>query len=191
MRHDDDGSTVSLWMATSDVPTFAPLQDDLDADVVVVGAGIAGLTTAYLLACDGRSVVVLDDGSIGGGQTKRTTAHLASALDDRFTRLEHLHGTEGARLAWQSHVAAIDRIEAIVRAEQIECGFERLDGFLCRGEGEDLVTLEREFDATQRAGYATVELLEHAPIAGLEGPCLRFPDQAQFHPLRYLAGLAR
>jgi glycine/D-amino acid oxidase-like deaminating enzyme/nitrite reductase/ring-hydroxylating ferredoxin subunit len=190
MRHDHDGLSVSPWMATNDVPTFAPLFDDLDADVVVVGAGIAGLSTAYLLACEGRSVVVLDDGSIGGGQTKRTTAHLSSAIDDRFVRLERLHGAETTRLAWQSHAAAIDRIDAIVRAENIECGFARLDGFLCLGAGQERSVIDEEFDAVRRAGYASVELLEHSPIAGLEGPCLRFPDQAQFDPLRYLTGLA-
>lgn len=191
MRHDDDGCTVSPWMATTNVSTFAPLLADLETDVVVVGAGIAGLSTAYMLAREGRSVAVLDDGSIGGGQTKRTTAHLASAIDDRFARLEQLHGTETTRLAWQSHAAAIDRIDAIVRADNIQCGFERLDGFLCLGTGQKPSVIESELDAARRAGYASVELLEHPPVAGLEGPCLRFPDQAQIHPLRYLDGLAR
>jgi glycine/D-amino acid oxidase-like deaminating enzyme len=92
--------------------------------------GSPGLTTAYLLGREGEGVVVLDDGPIGGGETGRTTAHLASALDDRFTELERLHGEIGAKLAAESHAAAIDRIEAIVRDEHIDCDFERLDGFL-------------------------------------------------------------
>src|ERR1043165_5657654 len=102
------------------------------------------MTTAYLLGREGESVVVLDDGEIGGGMTGRTTAHLVNALDDRYFELERLHGEEGARLAAESHTAAIDRIAAIVRTESIDCDFERLDGYLfLHPEGKE-ETLDRE-----------------------------------------------
>src|SRR3954447_23845035 len=120
MGTESSGQTTSVWMATTVVPQQAALGEDAAADVCVVGAGIAGMTTAYLLAREGRSVVVLDDGPIAGGQTQRTTAHLSNALDDRYFEIERLHGTEGARLAAESHTAAIDRIGAIVRDEQIQ-----------------------------------------------------------------------
>src|SRR5206468_4882918 len=120
--------STSVWMATATVPQQQPLPADTRADVCVVGAGIAGLTTAYLLARAGRSVVVLDDGPVAGGQTQRTTAHLSNAIDDRYFEIERLHGERGAQFAAESHTAAIDRIEAITRAEHIDCDFERLDG---------------------------------------------------------------
>jgi glycine/D-amino acid oxidase-like deaminating enzyme/nitrite reductase/ring-hydroxylating ferredoxin subunit len=187
----DSGQSTSIWMATT--PTFAQsaLTGDTRADVCVVGAGIAGMTTAYLLACEGKSVIVLDDGPIGGGQTQRTTAHLSNAIDDRYVEMERLHGENGARLAAESHTAAIDRIEAIVRAEDIACDFERLDGYLFAPAGDSAEVLERELKAARRAGLTSVELLPRVPVdfAAL-GPCLRFPRQGQFHPLRYLLGLA-
>src|SRR5256885_1817594 len=130
MPYEHSGRTVSVWMATQAVPTFEPLRQNTTADVCIVGAGIAGLTTAYLLAQQGLSVVVLDDGPILSGETERTTAHLVSALDDRFFELEKMHGKEGARLAAQSHSAAIDKIESIATTEQIACDFSRLDGYL-------------------------------------------------------------
>ncbi|MDP2390214.1 MAG: FAD-dependent oxidoreductase, partial [Acidobacteriota bacterium] len=99
-----------VWESTASVPAFSPLVADVTADVCVVGAGIAGLTTAYLLTQVGKSVVVLDDGRVGSGATAVTTAHLASALDDRYYHLERLHGEGGARLAAESHTAAIARI---------------------------------------------------------------------------------
>ena len=74
----------SVWMATANTPAQSPLTKDTSANVCIVGAGIAGLTTAYLLAREGKAVIVLDDGPIGGGMTARTTAHLTNALDDRF-----------------------------------------------------------------------------------------------------------
>lgn len=124
MQHADDGRTLSVWMA-EEAPRFpAPLEGTLEMDVCVVGGGIAGLSTAYEVVRAGFSVVVLEDGSLGGGQTRRTTAHLSSAIDDRFTEIERVHGVEGARVAAQSHAAAIDRIEAIVAEEGIACGFE-------------------------------------------------------------------
>ena len=161
----------------------------MSADVCVVGAGIAGLTTAYLLARAGRSVVVLDDGPAGSGQTSRTTAHLSCAIDDRIYEIERLHGELGARLAVASHASAIDRIEEIAAAEQISCDFQRLDGYLFLPPGEDGGILEREREAAVKAGLADVVLLS-AEQSGLGlGPCLRFPRQGQFHPLRYLYGL--
>src|SRR5262245_58395075 len=84
------GRSESVWIATTATPRFSPLASDLRADVCVVGAGIAGMTTAYLLTRRGGSVVVLDDGPVGCGQTSRTTAHLSNAIDDRYTEIERL-----------------------------------------------------------------------------------------------------
>jgi glycine/D-amino acid oxidase-like deaminating enzyme/nitrite reductase/ring-hydroxylating ferredoxin subunit len=183
--------SVSAWMSDSVIPELLPLTRDAQADVCIVGGGIAGLSTAYLLAREGKNVVVLDDGPIGGGQTQRTTAHLSNALDDRYEELEKVHGVEGARLAAESHTAAIERIDAIVRQERIECDFKRVDGYLFAPPGHPTDVLDRELAAARRAGLAGVELVARAPIPSFDsGPALRFPRQAQFHPLKYLAGLA-
>src|ERR687883_534698 len=188
----DNGQTTSVWMATADTPGAPRLEQDTQADVCVVGAGIAGLTTAYLLTREGRSVVVLDDGLTGGGMTARTTAHLSNALDDRFYELERLFGEQGARLAAESHTAAIDKIEEIVNAEQIDCEFERLDGYLFLHPQGTMKVLEDELPAAHRAGLTDVRRLERAPLDAFDtGACLHFPRQAQFHPLKYLAGLQR
>ena len=174
------------------MPLCAPLAENVHVDVCVVGAGIAGMTTAYLLARAGRSVAVLDDGPIGGGMTQMTSAHLTSMMDDRYFELERLHGRNGARLAAESHGAAIERIGNIAREERIECQFERVDGYLFLAEGDARQTLERELEAAHRAGLTGVTLVERAPFPAFEtGPCLRCPNQAQFHPLMYLAGLTQ
>ena len=188
----DSGQTTSLWMATANVPTYPPLAEDVQADVCVIGAGIAGLTAAYLLTLEGEQVIVLDDGPVGGGETGRTTAHLAPALDDRYANIERLHGRDGARLAAESHRAAVDHIEQIVDREGIECDFARLDGYLFLAPGQDEDLLASELEAARRAGLPGVYLVARAPLSSYDtGPALRFPDQAQFHPLRYLSGLAQ
>src|SRR5437016_565764 len=178
IMEDGSGESISVWMATANLPSYPVLTEDTQADVCIVGAGIAGMTTAYLLAREGKSVVILDDGSIGGGMTARTTAHLTNALDDRFYELERLFGEEGSRLAAQSHTVAIDRVEAIVREEKIDCEFERLDGYLFLPSNGKLQVLEDELPAAQRAGLTAVRWLDRAPLESFDtGPCLHFPRQ--------------
>ena len=186
------GPSSSLWMAKHAPPPFPSLDEDTSADVCIIGAGIAGLTTAYLLAREGKRVVVLDAADPGAGQTGRTTAHLASVLDDRFHELEKLHGEKGARLAAESHMAAINRIEAIVREERIACGFERVTGYLFAGPGQPREELEKELAAARRAGFADAAMVSRAPLGTFDtGPAIAFPAQAQFHPLDYLMTLAK
>ena len=181
----------SLWTATARMPVYPPLTASIRADVCVVGAGIAGLTTAYMLAKAGRSVVVLDDGPLASGMTAVTTAHLTNALDDRYFEIERLHGDQGLRLTADSHSAAIDQIETIVREESIDCDFRRVDGYLILAPEHEESLIDKELEAAHHAGIPEVEKLARAPIAAFNtGPCLRFPNQGQFHPLKYLAAVA-
>jgi glycine/D-amino acid oxidase-like deaminating enzyme/nitrite reductase/ring-hydroxylating ferredoxin subunit len=184
-------NTKSLWMKTISVRQRSRLERDTSADVCIVGAGIAGLTTAYLLAKAGRSVVLLDDGPVAGGQSQRTTAHLSNALDDRYYEVEKIHGVEGARLAAESHSAAIDCIESVVAEERVDCDFARLDGYLFVPPGEADDILDKELEAAHRAGLYDVKLVSRAPLQSFDtGRCLKFPRQGQFHPLKYFAALA-
>ncbi len=163
---------------------------EIEVDVCIVGAGIAGLSVAYQLAREKMRVLVLDDGPIGGGMTMLTSAHLASAVDDRFVEVEKNRGEEGARLAAASHSAAIDTIETICAREAIECNFERVDGYLFASPGDRTFQLAAEEEAARRAGL-TVERVPRAPIEDFDtGMALRFTRQAQFQPLLYLRGLA-
>lgn len=185
------GSTTSLWSKAAAALHRPALKEDAHAEVCVIGAGIAGLTTAYLLARAGLPVIVIDAGEIGGGETCRTTAHLVTALDLRYFDLERYHGERGAQLAAESHAAAIVQIEKIASEERIACKFERVDGFLFGAGDDDDGIVERELEAAHRAGLTGVERMSRAPLASFDtGPCLRFPDQAQFHPMMYLSGLA-
>jgi glycine/D-amino acid oxidase-like deaminating enzyme/nitrite reductase/ring-hydroxylating ferredoxin subunit len=172
-------------------PDFQSLQASESAQVCVIGAGIAGLTTAYLLQKAGKSVVVVDEGQIGAGETGRTSAHISNALDDRYFELERLHGEDGAHLAAQSHTAAIARIESLVKELQIDCDFARLDGYLFAADDNSHNVLLKELAAVERAGLRGVRWVKESPVAFPSGPCLIFPDQAVFHPLKYLSGLAQ
>ncbi|MBA3454624.1 MAG: FAD-dependent oxidoreductase [Deltaproteobacteria bacterium] len=186
----DGGVSSSLWI-DADVPAYDSAPES-ETDVCVIGAGIAGLTVAFELARRGVRVSVLDDGPIGGGETGRTTAHLASAVDDHYYELEQKFGEGGAKIVAESHSVAIDYIEAMVRELSIECEFERVDGYLIEPPGhhpDQRRVLDRELVAAQRAGLEC-EMVSSGPLPFDTGPALRFANQAQFHPMKYLRGLA-
>lgn len=184
----------SVWFTETQLP-FEKLERDERADVCIIGAGIAGLTTAYLLAKAGQKVIVVEDGLIASGETGRTTAHLANALDDRYYTLESMHSQKAAKLAAESHTAAINEIERITKEEGIDCDFARVDGFLFLpadgpAEDHDPDLLRKELAAAKRAGLS-VEMVKEAPVPGFgTGGAIRFPKQGVLHPIKYLNGVA-
>jgi len=175
----------SIWSEIHAAPSPGPLPHEVE--VLVIGAGIAGLTTAYQLVRRGVKVVVVDDGPIGGGETVRTSAHLASAVDDRFVELAKDFGDAGAQIVAESHAAAIDFIELTVAELGLDCGFRRVDGYLF---GADGLELPEEMQAARKAGL-DCEMVAHAPLPFDTGPAIRFARQAELEPMKYLAGLAR
>ena len=187
----NSGFSQSIWMEIP-LTSFPPLENNITADVCIVGAGIVGLTCAYTLAKQGKSVVVLDQGVIAGGQTARTTAHLTWILDERYYELEKIFGEDGARLAAESHSSAIDYIERIIHEENIDCDFERLDGYLFVPPEDSKEILDKEFLAIQKLGME-VHKVPRAPFSSTfdTGLSLHFPRQAQFHILKYIQGLVK
>jgi glycine/D-amino acid oxidase-like deaminating enzyme len=179
-------NTHSLWQEGAEFP-LQSLHHDLTTDVCIIGAGISGLTTAYLLLKEGRQVVVLDKDGFAANETGYSSAHLSNALDEGYVEIERLHGKLGSQLAYQSHTAAINRIAKIIKDENISCDFVRLDGFLFCGPDQNITDLEKELFAAARAGVKDIQL-EHNDFS--LGPYLRFRNQAQFNPVKYLRGLA-
>ena len=180
--------TQSVWAATK-MPRSLKLTENVQTDVCIVGGGIAGLTTGYLLTQAGKSVVILDDGPLVSGMTQCTSAHLSDAIDDRFTEIEKWHGERGAALAAESHTAAINRIESIAKELNIDCDFARLNGYLFLAPGDEQELLDAELAAARRAGLKA-EMVARAPMDYDTGPAISFPNQARFHPTKYLAGVA-
>jgi glycine/D-amino acid oxidase-like deaminating enzyme/nitrite reductase/ring-hydroxylating ferredoxin subunit len=183
-----ENGSISVWMATTATPDLPALEGAVEAEVCVIGAGIAGVTTAYLLAREGRSVVLIDAAGVGAGETGRTTAHFFPP-DNRYFEIERAFGPAGARLVAESFHRATALVESIAREENIECEFERLDGYLFSLSPAGYADLDRELDAAHRAGESVDELARVPGLSFDTGPCLRFSNQAQFHPLKYLNGL--
>ncbi len=187
------GSNLPLWFSKPKLSlNFDKLDKNTTTDVLVIGGGISGLTTAYCLAKKGRKVLLVEDGHLGSGESGRTTAHATCALDDRYFELEELFDEKTAELAAKSHMAAIDFIEETAKQNHINCHFKRVNGYLFLDPHDKVETLEKEYEATKRAGLHT-NMLDAVPDIHAEkgSRCLQFQNQGQLHILLYLEGLAK
>lgn len=180
---------MSIWTEGVSLPTWPSLDGDLEADIVVVGGGITGLTAATLLQRSGRSVVVLEAARVGGAETGLTTAHLTELLDTRYHELESKFGTGGARLAAESSRAAIDRIEAFSHEFKRSCGFARVPAYLYAETADQRKELETEFASLRRLG-TDVSWVDSFPLSMRVEGAIRVEHQAQVQPLEYLRELA-
>jgi glycine/D-amino acid oxidase-like deaminating enzyme/nitrite reductase/ring-hydroxylating ferredoxin subunit len=187
----------SIWKETGR-PSFPRVSQSSHYDVLIIGAGITGLSAALLLKEAGRKVCVIERGRIGSGDTGSTTAHLTLVTDVRLRDLVKTFGKEDAQLVWLGGAAAIDAIEHIVARHSINCRFRRVPGFLHasldRDASDDRDTsneqneLRDESELMRELGFEAA-FLDQVPI--VKRPGIRIPNQAKFHPLDYLSALAR
>ena len=185
------GENISYWIESIDPLVYDSLETDVETDILVIGGGISGLTTAYCLTQSGKKVTLVEDGFIGSGESGRTTAHLTCALDDRYFELEKIFGEKKTTLAANSHMAAIEFIFRTVKHENIDCKLKRVPGYLFLSGNDKKETLDKEYTATKKMGLITEMLSEIPSISAEDGKwCIKFPEQGQFHILYYLKGLA-
>src|SRR5437868_3477361 len=182
--------TKPYWATNASLPTFPSLEKDLQTDVVIIGAGLTGITAAYLLKKEGIKVALLDRQRCAGADTGHTTAHLTYVTDTRLNQLVKTWGCDGAKAFWEAGSAAIDEIFRIGRAEKIDCGLKWVPGFLHgqvdKDRRDDRRTLQKDAELALELGFKA-EFLESVPYANRPG--VRFEGQAKFHPLKYLAPL--
>jgi glycine/D-amino acid oxidase-like deaminating enzyme/nitrite reductase/ring-hydroxylating ferredoxin subunit len=186
-------ATGSHWIDSAPLPSFPRLERDEDVDVVIVGGGNTGLTTAYLLAKTGKSVAVLERDRIVEHDTAYTSAHLTMVTDKWLSELIRTFGRDRAQAVWDAGLFALDEIDSIVHDAHISCDYVWLPGYLHGALGheatsEDEESFRREAELAAHLGF-DVRYVDDVPSIG--GPGIVFEDQARIHPRRYLAGVAR
>ncbi|MET8573975.1 FAD-dependent oxidoreductase [Streptomyces sp. NPDC005012] len=180
----------SYWMRTApgDEP-YPALASDMDVDVAIVGAGIAGLSTAHELMRAGRTVAVLDAGRLAGGVTGYTTAKLTALHGMVYAHLRRTRGPDGARLYARSQTEAIEHAAALVEELGIDCDWEPRSAYSYVTDPDQADQVRAEAEAAREAGLPAVFTQDTGlpfPVAG----AVRVDGQAQFHPRNYLLALA-
>lgn len=199
------GETDAVWVHKepySNRPRFAKLDKDLQTDVCVVGAGIAGISTAYELVSRGIKVVLIEAREVLSGETGRTSGHLSSSLDTSYTELASLHGNSGARIAAESHLWAIKHVGEISKHLGIECEYRLLPDYEIsqyeKGDpkhDDEVKLLKEDVEKTRELG-SPASFREGYTIKGWDGkPDQRdvaiFEQQGTFHPTQYLVGVLK
>ncbi len=183
--------TTPYWLSSATVPPFPALDKAVTVDVLVVGGGITGVTTAYLLRQAGLSVGLAERDRIGRIDTGHTTAHLTAVTDTRLHELVQDFGRDHARALWDAGAAAIDQIEENVERENIDCEFTRVPGYLhapVEGDKEESrAKFQEDARLANEFGF-DASYLDSVPH--MQRPGVRFSDQAKFHPIKYLPALA-
>lgn len=177
----------SVWVKGSEIGKREPVPGDMEAPVVVIGAGLAGILTAYYLKQEGIRAVVLEADRIGSGQTKNTTAKITSQHNLIYSRLIRTFGTRMAEHYAGANEAAIGEYEKLIREKGIDCGFVRCPAYLYSQAGAEI--LKREAEAAESLGIKASFGTDCELPFQVTGVA-RFDRQARFHPLEFLAGIA-
>jgi glycine/D-amino acid oxidase-like deaminating enzyme/nitrite reductase/ring-hydroxylating ferredoxin subunit len=179
------------WQDSSEPTSYPALDREIEVDALVIGAGITGVTTAYLLRKNGLRVALCERGKIGSGESSHTTAHLTYMTDTRLSDLLATFGEEKTRLAWEAGRDTLEFIEKTVSELGIECDLKVVPGYLAAEEGDhrdaERAALQREANAAAKLGFS-VRYMESAPPDSR--PAIEFAHQLKFHPQRYIQGLA-
>jgi glycine/D-amino acid oxidase-like deaminating enzyme len=181
--------TVTSW---EDIPRkeYGSFKGEMKADVVIVGGGMAGVFSAYLLSEAGKKVILLEKDRLGNGYTLCTTAFLTQSIDIDTPDLIKLFGKAGAQEILASHQTAIDLVEAIVKREKINCDFTRCSNYIYANSEKDLKALAEEAKALSDLGIK-ITLSEKGKDLGIPNAgYIEICNQAKFHPLKFLTALA-
>lgn len=166
------------------MPRFPALQYDLKTDVLIIGGGLSGLLCAHQLQQAGVDYTLIEANRIGGGTSGHTTAKLTAQHGLIYHRILEQYGLERAQMLLAANVAALEQYRKM--AQTIDCDFQPKDNYIYSSNPQKL---ERELQALQKIGYAA-DLVEELPLPIEAAGAVRFADQAQFHPKKFMAAIA-
>lgn len=177
----------SVWSESCKFRKREALNKDIKTDVLVIGAGIAGILTAYMLKQKGREVVVIDAAEIASGNTKNTTAKITSQHDLIYSKLITEFGEEKARQYAKANELAIKKYKEIIEDKRIECNFEEKSAYVY--SLNEVEVLKEEKEAAKKLGI-DAEFVQEANLPFKINGAVKFNNQAQFNPLKFLKDIS-
>lgn len=179
----------SLWKADASKENYPSLQEDVETEVAIIGGGITGITTAYLLAEAGKDVVVLESGELAGSTTGDSTGNLYTMLDNRLHHIKAKFNEDTAKTVAESRTTAVNLIEELQEQHDIDCSFKRQPWYLYSETEKKDETIEDSKKTLQQLGL-DVDILNELPLPFPVSSAIRVKNQAQFNPAAFVKGLA-
>ena len=176
---------ISYWRDSVELPSFPSLTEDLDTEVCIIGGGITGIVTAYLLSKEGKKVTLLEADTLLNGTTGYTTAKVTAQHGLIYDEIIQHMGLEKAKLYYQANTEAIQFVEGTVKELQIDCDLENEDAYLYATSEEYARKIHKEYEAYQSIGIPS-NLDTTIPFPIETTTVLKMKEQKQFHPLRFL-----
>jgi glycine/D-amino acid oxidase-like deaminating enzyme/nitrite reductase/ring-hydroxylating ferredoxin subunit len=183
------GLSESFWLHNLPDTVYPSLEEEIDADVAIIGGGIAGITSAILLKDLGLTVSLLEAGKIGKGVTGFTTAKITVAHNLIYNNLISRKGLDNAQKYAEANQSAMSKIESLSNEKGIECDFRHRDCYIYTEYSDEVEMLENEADAAARSGL-NADYIEDVEAPFEVKGAVKYRDQAEFHPQKYLTGLA-
>ena len=180
----------SMWREDYESSEYPQLPDDMETDVIVIGAGITGLTAAYHLKKAGLRVIVLDKDTVAGGTSGRTTGKVTSQHGLTYAELQHRLGGEAARVYGDANQAAVDRVAEIIRTEDIDCDWAVDDSYVFTADPSQLKKFAEEAECAAGLGLPA-SFVVTSPLPFEIAGAVKFSGQGKFNAQKYLLGLAR
>ncbi len=177
----------SVWSESCNFEKREVLNKDIETDILVIGAGIAGILTAYMLKQNGRDVVLIDAAEVASGNTRNTTAKITSQHDLIYDKLISEFGEEKARQYAKANELAIKRYKEIIEERKIECDFEEKAAYVY--SLNEIDSLKKEVEAAKKVGI-NAEFVEKANLPFEIKGAVKFNNQAQFNPLKFLKDIS-
>lgn len=178
----------SYWLASTELPSFSKLRSDLKVDVTIVGAGITGITTAYLLANQGLKVVIVDAGQIMNGTTGHTTAKITAQHDLIYQEYLAHFGREKTKLYYDANLEALQFIKQTVKTNHIQCQLSDEDAYMYTTSDDYVEKIASEYKVYQELGIPS-RYVDQAPLPFSTKAAIVMENQAQFNPVPFLAYL--
>ena len=178
---------TSTWKLNEPKPHFSPLNKNIDSDITIIGGGLAGIMTSYLLSKTGKKITLIDSAKIGSGATEYTTAFLMQDIDTDLSQLLKIFGKDKAALIWKSHEEAINKIEEIIAKEKIDCEFMSCPGYIYANDKKEAEDLNAEMEAAAECGFKMVKVTD---LKFQQSGAARLDNQGKFHPLKFLYALS-
>jgi glycine/D-amino acid oxidase-like deaminating enzyme len=190
MAHQDKHSrNGSFWIKTCPKTNFPSLKEGLTVDTVILGGGIAGITTATLLKDLGYKVALIESNRIVKDVTIGTTAKISVAPNMIYSDLIKNLGKAKAQIYADTNQKALNKIAEIVSEKNIKCEFERIPLYIYTESDSKVDKINEEFKAAKELGLP-VSLVDNIPLPFKTAGGLMYENQAQFHPRKYLLALA-